>query len=242
MLNLFENKKKDENALVLFSGGQDSAVCLFYALENFKNVYTVGFDYGQRHRTELSVRQEFLIKIDEIFPEKTGNLRHDCLFELNALSKAGSNALTEVKEIKAPQDSLPNTFVPGRNIMFFTQAAAYAYDKNIKYLIGGMCETDYSGYPDCRDDTLKALQVALNLGMETNFVIETPLMRVNKAQTWEITKYFGGKKAVDFLIQYTHSCYLGVRDQLFDWGYGCGECPACILRKKGYYEFINLHP
>jgi 7-cyano-7-deazaguanine synthase len=236
----FENKKKDENALILFSGGQDSAVCLFYALATFNKVYTVGFNYGQRHSTELTVRRDFLQKIRNKFPEKTANLHEDCVFELKALAQAGSNALTEARQIEAPAQGLPNTFVPGRNLMFFTQGAAYAYDKNIKYLIGGMCETDYSGYPDCRDDSLKALQVALNLGMEADFVIETPLMRVNKAHTWKMTEFYLGAPGVEFLVEHTHSCYIGVRDKRHDWGYGCGECPACKLRSTGYYEFVNL--
>lgn len=228
---------KNEKALVLFSGGQDSAACLMTALDTYGEVTTIGFDYGQRHKTELDVRKSFLSELTALFPDKSRHLGEDYVFDLTALARAGENALTTEKNIVTGEDGLPNTFVPGRNLMFFTQAAAFAYTRGIKYLIGGMCETDYSGYPDCRDDTLKALQVALNLGMQANFVIQTPLMRVNKPETWEMIDHWGGEKAVDLVVKQTHSCYKGERKILHIWGYGCGDCPACHLRAKGFEAF-----
>ena len=228
----------DENALVLFSGGQDSATCLAWALDRFQHVETVGFDYGQRHLVELDCRQTVLSSIRHKFPDWASKLGEDHLLDLNIVDAIGETAMTKDVEIEFSEDGLPSTFVPGRNLLFFTFAGALSYRRGIRHLIGGMCETDYSGYPDCRDDTLKALQVALGLGMNRRFVVHTPLMWIDKAQTWEMANTLGGEAFVDLLIDETHTCYLGDRDHKHAWGYGCGTCPACELRAVGYHKYL----
>lgn len=227
----------DEKALVLFSGGQDSATCLAWAVENFSAVETVGFDYGQRHRVELECRSEFLARIVEINSTWKERLGADHTLDLSVLGQISETGLTRAAEITLREDGLPNTFVPGRNLLFFTLAAALAFRRKARHMVGGMCETDYSGYPDCRDDTLKALQVTLNLGMGSRSVIHTPLMWIDKAQTWSLASALGGQPLIDLIREGTHTCYLGVRDKLHEWGYGCGECPACGLRSEGWKIF-----
>jgi 7-cyano-7-deazaguanine synthase len=226
-------------ALVLFSGGQDSATCLAWALDRFSRVETIGFDYGQRHRIELDCRARVLTALGREFPRWAGRLGDDHTVDLAALGRLGGTALTREVEIRMQADGLPNTFVPGRNLLFFTFAAATAYRRGIKRLVGGMCETDYSGYPDCRDDTLKALQVVLNLGMERRFVVETPLMWLDKAATWRLAEELGGAALVELIRVETHSCYRGERSTLHRWGYGCGQCPACDLRRNGYERYAG---
>ncbi|MCX8566172.1 MAG: preQ(0) biosynthesis protein QueC [Glomeribacter sp. 1016415] len=228
-------------ALVLFSGGQDSATCLAWALQRFHHVETIGFDYGQRHRVELECRSHFrtrLIETEAFAPWRT-RLHGDHLVDLSVFGAISDTAMTRDIQIETLANGLPNTFVPGRNLMFLTVAAALAYRRNLQVLVAGMCETDFSGYPDCRDDTVKALQVALNLGMDRRFVIETPLMWLDKAQTWQLAYTLGGPLLVDLVRRETHTCYLGERNTLHDWGYGCGECPSCALRKQGYTAFVT---
>ena len=227
----------DTGALVLFSGGQDSATCLAWALDRFKTVETVGFDYGQRHRVELECRDEFRAKVVELNPAWGSRLGPDHMLDLSVLGQVCETALTRDAEIALRADGLPNTFVPGRNLLFFTLAAALASRRELRHLVGGMCETDYSGYPDCRDDTLKSLQVTLNLGMGSRSVVHTPLMWLDKAQTWNLAKTLGGEKLVDLIRSGTHTCYLGEHNELHDWGYGCGTCPSCDLRIKGWQSF-----
>ena len=226
-----------DSALVLFSGGQDSTTCLAWALERYAHVETVGFDYGQRHRIELDCRAEILSALKRDFPSWTARLGDDHMLDLAILGQVSETALTQDKEIAFAESGLPNTFVPGRNLLFFTFAAAIAYRRGIKHLVGGMCETDYSGYPDCRDDTLKALQVALNLGMEQRFVVDTPLMWIDKAQTFALANDIGGEKLMRIVLEHTHSCYMGDRTHRHDWGYGCGACPACELRSQGWLRY-----
>jgi 7-cyano-7-deazaguanine synthase len=225
-------------ALVLFSGGQDSATCLAWALDRYGAVETVGFDYGQRHRVELDCRKVFLDRLRARFPAWGGKLGADHVLDLSALSAISDTALTAERRIVFERSGLPNTFVPGRNLLFFTCAAAIAYRRGHKVLVGGMCETDYSGYPDCRDDTLKALQVAINLGLDARLVIETPLMWIDKARTWVLARQLGGEELVDLVREDTHTCYLGERRTRHDWGYGCGSCPACDLRREGHRAFV----
>ena len=227
----------DEHALVLFSGGQDSATCVAWALDRFAHVETLGFDYGQRHVVELACRKavrEGLVRIDAGWGQRLGP---DHTFELAALGQLSETALTRDAEISLGEGGLPNTFVPGRNLLFLTFAAALAVRRGLRHLVGGMCETDYSGYPDCRDDTIKALQVTLNLGMDRRFVLHTPLMWRDKAQTWALAEALGGTELVELLVRETHSCYLGVRETLHPWGYGCGTCPACALRRRGWEAY-----
>jgi 7-cyano-7-deazaguanine synthase len=226
-----------ETAIVLFSGGQDSATCLAWALARFPRVETVGFDYGQRHRVELDCRQKILQLLPERFPQWRGRLGPDHLLDLGLLARISDTALTSEAEISFAADGLPSTFVPGRNLLFFTLAAALAYRRGAKHLVGGMCETDYSGYPDCRDDTLKALQVTLNLGMARRFVLHTPLMWIDKAATWKLAEDLGGPALVALIREETHSCYRGERSLRHDWGHGCGDCPACELRRKGWAQY-----
>ncbi len=221
-------------ALVLLSGGQDSTTCHAWALARFTHVETIGFDYRQRHRIELEQRDKIRRAIVKIDPQWESRLGEDHLLDLGVLGAISSTAMTRDIAIVADEKGLPNTFVPGRNLMFFTLAAAVAFRRGLRHLVGGMCETDYSGYPDCRDDTLKAMQVALNLGMEKNFIVETPLMWLDKAQTWRLAEALGDKAFIDLIIEETHSCYLGDRSKKWDWGYGCGECPACRLRADGW--------
>jgi len=222
------------SALVLLSGGQDSATCLAWALDRFERVETVGFDYGQRHAVELTCRARLRDGMAALKPEWAGRLGPDHRLDMRSLAGIGETAMTQETEIRMTAEGLPNTFVPGRNLLFFTYAAAVAYRRGLKHLVGGMCETDYSGYPDCRDDTLKALQVALNLGMERRFVVETPLMWLDKAQTWDLARRLGGDGLVDLLVEDTHTCYTGDRSRRHAWGYGCGTCPACELRARGW--------
>lgn len=226
-----------EGALVLFSGGQDSATCLAWALQRFSHVETIGFDYGQRHRVELDCRDGFRTALTEAFPSWAECLGPDHTLRLDALAEVSDTALTRDAEIRLNKDGLPNTFVPGRNLLFLTFAAALAWRRNLRHVIGGMCETDYSGYPDCRDDTIKALQVALNLGMERRFVLHTPLMWLDKAATWKLAADLGGTALVDLIREETHTCYLGDRTHRHAWGYGCGTCPACDLRRKGWEAY-----
>ncbi|SFC14590.1 7-cyano-7-deazaguanine synthase QueC [Collimonas sp. OK412] len=224
-------------AIVLFSGGQDSTTCLAWALSRYERVETIGFDYGQRHAVELTVRPVLLQKIRAQFPQWAGKLGEDHLIDLSLISKISSTAMTEDVEIVMQENGLPNTFVPGRNLLFMTVAATVAYRRGLNVLVGGMCETDFSGYPDCRDDTMKALQVALNLGMATQLKLETPLMWIDKSETWKLAQDLGGDTLVDLIRADTHTCYLGQRGALHDWGYGCGTCPACALRARGYQQF-----
>lgn len=228
-----------EKALVLFSGGQDSTVCLAWALERFAEVETLGFDYGQRHAVELDARQKVLGGLRAKFPRWGERLRADHVLALDVLKQIGGSALTEARAIEMGKDGLPTTFVPGRNLMFFVAAAALGYRRDVKHLVGGMCETDYSGYPDCRDDTLKALQAAVNLGMQSRFVIDTPLMWIDKAGTWKLAEDLGGKAFVELIVEETHSCYAGDRTHRHAWGFGCGNCPACELRAKGWERYAG---
>lgn len=225
-------------ALVLFSGGQDSTTCLAWALDRCERVETVGFDYGQRHRIELECRETLRTRLRAINPIWAERLGEDHTISLAALGEISDTALTSSVAIEMADSGLPNTFVPGRNLIFLTFAAALAYRRGLKHIVGGMCETDFSGYPDCRDDTVKALQVALNLGMETRFVLDTPLMWIDKAQTWQLADQLGGRELVDVIVRESHTCYLGDRGELHDWGYGCRVCPACDLRAKGYQKFM----
>jgi 7-cyano-7-deazaguanine synthase len=224
--------ERDASALVLFSGGQDSTTCLAWALDRYAHVETIGFFYGQRHRVELDCRPPILERLGAVYP---GRLGADHFLDIEAGLKAlGGTAMTEAVAITMGADGLPSTFVPGRNLLFFTYAAALAYRRGITRLVGGMCETDYSGYPDCRDDTLKALQVAINLGTARRFVVETPLMWLDKAETWALADRLGGADLIAVIRELTHTCYLGQREPLHDWGRGCGACPACELRRNGY--------
>jgi len=225
------------SALVLFSGGQDSATCLAWALDRFPLVETVGFDYGQRHIVELACRGTFLNALRERYPKWSRRLGDDHVLDLGLIRTLGDSALTGDSEIAMAASGLPTTFVPGRNILFLTVAATLAYRRGLRVLVGGMCETDYSGYPDCRDDTLKALQVALNLGMNKRFVIETPLMWLDKAATWKLAAALAGPGFVELIVEHTHSCYIGDRANRHSWGYGCGNCPACQLRAKGHAAY-----
>jgi 7-cyano-7-deazaguanine synthase len=228
-----------ENALVLFSGGQDSTVCLAWALQRFARVETVGFDYGQRHAVELQMRPRLREKLAALRAEWATRLGEDHVLKLDALGAISDTALTRETTIEMAASGLPTTFVPGRNLVFLTFAGALAYRRGLRHLVAGMCETDYSGYPDCRDDTIKAMQVALGLGMEQRFVIHTPLMWIDKAATFALADEIGGKDLLDLVIEETHSCYLGDRSHRHPWGYGCGKCPACKLRAEGYARFIS---
>lgn len=225
------------SALVLFSGGQDSAVCLAWALSRFQRVETVGFDYRQRHRVELDCRQVLLTKLRAAFPAWAAKLGEDHMLDLGVLGEVSDTALTREQEIGFADSGLPSTFVPGRNLVFLTFAGAIAYRRGLHALVGGMCETDFSGYPDCRRATMDALQNALTLGMDRATPIETPLMYLDKAQTWTLADELGGAKLVDLIVEETHTCYLGDRSQRHAWGYGCGTCPACDLRAKGWAKW-----
>ncbi len=226
-----------ETALVLFSGGQDSTTCLAWALERYERVETVAFDYGQRHSVELECRVRVLERLRTAFPAWSGRLGGDHLLDLPVLNQLSETALTRDAAIEMGENGLPTTFVPGRNLIFLTFAGALAYRRGLRRLVTGVCETDYSGYPDCRDDTVKAMQVALNLGMENRFVLETPLMWLDKAQTWALASRLGGQPLIDLILEETHTCYHGVRNIRHAWGYGCGTCPACELRRTGYQRF-----
>lgn len=228
---------QQEGALVLFSGGQDSTTCLAWALARFAAVETIGFDYGQRHRVELDCRGRIVERMRREFPQWGAKLGADHLIDLSVLGQVSDTALTSDSEIAYAASGLPNTFVPGRNLLFFTFAAAVGYRRGLRHLVGGMCETDYSGYPDCRDDTLKSLQASLSLGMDHRFAIHTPLMWRDKRATWELARDLGGDGLVELIREDSHSCYLGERSQLHEWGYGCSACPACDLRRKGWEAF-----
>jgi 7-cyano-7-deazaguanine synthase len=227
-------------AMVLFSGGQDSTTCLAWALERYDSVETMGFDYGQRHRIELDCRHGIRERIAATFPAWAPRLGADHVLAIDVLGRISDTALTRDAEISMQADGLPNTFVPGRNLLFFTLAAAVAYRRGLEVIVGGMCETDYSGYPDCRDATVKAMQVALTLGIDRPFVLETPLMWLDKAQTWQLAQDLGGSDLVELIRTDTHTCYLGERGELHAWGYGCGSCPACELRARGYARWREL--
>lgn len=228
----------NDSALVLFSGGQDSTTCLAWALDRFQRVETIGFDYGQRHAIELSLRPTLLSKLRALSADWSQRLSDDHMIDLGIISQLSHTAMTNDIAITMQENGLPNTFVPGRNLMFMLVAATLAYRRGLNVLVGGMCETDFSGYPDCRDDTMKALQVALNLGMATRLKLETPLMWINKAQTWQLAHRLGGTALVDLIRADTHTCYLGERGTLHAWGYGCGSCPACELRARGYTDYV----
>lgn len=228
-----------ETAIVLFSGGQDSTTCLAWALTRFDRVETIGFDYGQTHIVEMDCRQNILRKIGHLQSDWQVRLGEDHLIDLGILGQVSETALTQDMAIDFAENGLPNTFVPARNLLFMTLAAAVAYRRGIRHLVGGMCETDFSGYPDCRDDTMKALQVTLNLGMDKRFVIETPLMWLDKATTWQLAAETGGVPLVDLIIEESHTCYTGDRSQRHAWGYGCGQCPACVLRANGYENYLT---
>lgn len=232
-------KTRPNAALVLFSGGQDSATCVAWALSQYARVETIGFDYGQRHSVELTVRPTVLQQLRAQSADWDRKLGQDHMIDLGLLGKISDTALTQDVAIAMQDNGLPNTFVPGRNLLFMMVAATVAYRRGLDVLVGGMCETDFSGYPDCRDDSMKALQVALNLGMATRLKIDTPLMWLDKRQTWQLAQQLGGPKLVDLIRSETHTCYLGQRDTLHDWGYGCGSCPACELRARGYRQFVQ---
>ena len=222
-----------DRALVLFSGGQDSATCLAWALDRYAHVETIGFRYGQRHAVEMECREPLRAAMAS---ERLGD---DHIVDLTeTLAGLGQTALTSQATIAMTEEGLPNTFVPGRNLLFLTCAAALAFRRGLRRIVAGVCETDYSGYPDCRDDTIKAMQLALNLGMNRRFVLETPLMWRDKAATWELTRSLGGDTLVELIRLKSHSCYLGDRSRLHDWGYGCGECPACHLRADGWKRWM----
>jgi 7-cyano-7-deazaguanine synthase len=226
-----------ETALVLLSGGQDSTACLAWALDRFARVETIGFDYGQRHKVELDARLRVRAGMRALRADWAQRLGEDHVVRLDALSALSDTALTRDIAIEIAQNGLPTTFVPGRNLVFFACAGALAYRRAAKHLVAGMCETDYSGYPDCRDDTIKAMQLALNLGMDRRFVIHTPLMWIDKAATFALAREIGGEAFIDLLVEDTHTCYLGDRSQRHDWGYGCGTCPACALRADGFAKW-----
>jgi 7-cyano-7-deazaguanine synthase len=226
-----------DNALVLFSGGQDSTVCLAWALQRFVRVETIGFDYGQRHAVELAVRPRVRERLAQLSPQWRERLGEDHVVTIDALAAISDTALTREVAIEISGSGLPTTFVPGRNLVFFSFAGAVAYRRGAKHLVAGMCETDYSGYPDCRDDTIKAMQLALSLGMDRRLVIHTPLMWIDKAATFALAQEIGGAPLVDVLLAETHTCYLGDREHRHDWGFGCGECPACRLRAEGFAKW-----
>jgi 7-cyano-7-deazaguanine synthase len=235
------------HALILFSGGQDSTVCLAWALSRFARVETVGFDYGQRHRIELQCRQTVRHEIVQGRPMWAARLGEDHVIDLSLLASLSDSALVQSRAIEMQANGLPNTFVPGRNLMFLVAAAALAYRRGASVLVGGMCETDYSGYPDCRDATLRAMQQALTLGLDAPMEVATPLMHLTKAQTWELAQRLGGESdgqegaapLNDLIVEHTHTCYLGERGKRHAWGHGCGRCPACELRAKGHAEFVG---
>ena len=228
---------RDGGALVLFSGGQDSTTCLAWALERYATVETVGFDYGQRHRIELAQRPVLREKLGRIGRSWGERLGRDHTLDLASFGAIADTAMTRDIAIATGAKGLPNTFVPGRNLVFLTYAAALATRRGLTTIVGGMCETDFSGYPDCRDDAIKAMQVALNLGMAQRFAIETPLMWLSKADTWALADTLGGPAFVEAIVEDTHSCYVGERGVRHDWGFGCGACPACILRANGFAEW-----
>jgi len=234
------------NALVLFSGGQDSTTCLAYALAQYERIETLAFDYRQRHIVELQARLNVLNAIRERFPQWASRLGDDHLLDLAVLGQVSETSLTRDMEFQMESSGLPNTFVPGRNLMFLTLAAALAYRRGLDVIVTGVCETDFSGYPDCRDDTMKAMQIALSLGMDRRLLIETPLMWIDKMQTWQLAhdlgeraQIGGGKALVQLIVEHSHTCYLGDREHRHEWGYGCGSCPACVLRSNGWNSWCR---
>lgn len=231
-----------QTALVLFSGGQDSTACLAWALERYARVETIGFDYGQRHRIELDCRRTVRAELAAAFPHWGARLGEDHLLDLRLLGQLSDTALTAERAIELQANGLPNTFVPGRNLLFLAFAATVAYRRGATVLVGGMCETDYSGYPDCRDNTMKAMQLALSLGLDGPMTVETPLMWLSKAQTWALTQHLGGGALNALIVEHTHTCYLGERGALHAWGHGCGQCPACALRAAGHAEWCASRP
>jgi 7-cyano-7-deazaguanine synthase len=228
-----------KRALVLFSAGQDSATCLAWALTHYDSVETIGFDYGQRHAIELAQRpivRDALAALDEGWAARLGP---DTVVDLSGYGALAESALTADRAIAMAASGLPTTFVPARNLVFFAVAAAQAYRRGIDVLIGGMCEADYSGYPDCRRETIDAMQTALSLGLESPLSIETPLMRVDKAGAWALAHQLGGGALVNVIIEHTHTCYQGDRARRHAWGYGCGACPACDLRARGWARYLE---
>jgi 7-cyano-7-deazaguanine synthase len=232
---------QSDTALVLFSGGQDSTVCLAWALERFARVETVGFDYGQRHRVELDMRPKIRADIGRLKAEWRARLGEDHLVSLDALAAISESALTREVEIEIGENGLPTTFVPGRNLIFLAFAGAIAYRRGAGHIVAGMCETDYSGYPDCRDETIKAMGRALELGMDRRFELHTPLMWIDKAGTFALAQALGGDALIRLVVEETHSCYLGDRSRRHAWGYGCGACPACKLRAEGWNKWSATH-
>ena len=224
----------NDGALVLFSGGQDSTACLAWALDRYGRVETVGFDYGQRHGVELEAREAVRLRMAREFPEWKPRLGDDHMLDIRTFGALAETAMTSERAIEITEKGLPSTFVPGRNLVFLTYAAALADRRGLNALVGGMCETDFSGYPDCRRATLDAMETALNLGVEQAFRIETPLMKLTKAETWALAKGLGGEPLVTITVEDSHTCYLGERGTLHAWGHGCGTCPACDLRRRGY--------
>lgn len=228
-----------KSALVLFSGGQDSTTCLAHALSRYERVETVAFDYRQRHSVELDARLAVLGALRQQYPTWAARLGEDHLLDLAVLGQVSETSLTRDMAFKMEQGGLPNTFVPGRNLLFLTLAAALAYRRGLEVIVTGVCETDYSGYPDCRDDTMKAMQLALSLGMDRRLLIETPLMWIDKAETWALAEQLGGQGLVDLIVEHSHTCYLGDREHRHAWGWGCGSCPACELRARGFERYKN---
>ncbi|MDQ5895962.1 MAG: 7-cyano-7-deazaguanine synthase [Pseudomonadota bacterium] len=238
-MSALTNAARDaRTALVLFSGGQDSTTCLAWALERFQRVETLGFDYGQRHHIEMDCRLTVREELRAAFPHWAARLGDDHVLDLSLIGQISDTALTAEREIELQANGLPNTFVPGRNLLFLGFAATLAYRRGASVLVGGMCETDYSGYPDCRDNTMKALQVALSLGLDTPMTLETPLMFLTKAQTWDLAEQLGGQTLVELIVEHTHTCYLGERGARQPWGHGCGHCPACELRRAGHAAWL----
>lgn len=227
------------STLVLFSGGQDSAVCLAWALERYGRVETVGFDYGQRHAAEMQARQRVRAAMAQVLAPLAERLGPDHVVDLTGYGRIAESALTAEREIGTDERGLPTTFVPGRNLIFLTAAAALADRRGLEVLVGGMCETDYAGYPDCRRETIDAMQRALSLGLDKPILIETPLMRLTKAQTWALAERIGGRALVELIVEESHTCYRGERSERHVWGYGCGNCPACELRARGYDEWAR---
>ena len=235
---------KPRKALLMFSGGQDSATCLAWACERYDHVETIGFEYGQRHEVEMSCRKTVLQSMKESFPAWADIIGDDHIIDLSVLGQISETALTRDLDIEEGSSGLPNTFVPGRNLIFLNFAAALGYGRGISTLVGGMCEADFSGYPDCRTDTLEAAMTSISLGMDKPFTLETPLMHLSKSGAWQLAKQIGGEPLVNIILEDTHTCYMGNRGERHAWGYGCGSCPACELRQKGWDEFVSeaSHP
>ncbi len=226
-------------ALILFSGGQDSATCLAWACTHFDHVETVGFAYEQRHDIEMTCRLNVRRAFINAFPQWEGKIGEDHVIDLSALGAISETSLTRETEITMSAEGLPNTFVPGRNLIFLNFAAAIGYRRNISTLVGGMCEADFSGYPDCRRETLDATTQSISLGMGRDYKLETPLMHISKAGAWAMARGLGGDVLVDLIREETHTCYRGVRGKRYEWGYGCAACPACELRANGWREFVD---